>query len=689
MPHFLSPPYKIYILTLAILSFFISPGTSAGEITLKRDTWGVPHIFADNLADAAFALGYAQAEDRVEQIFTNYRLGIGRIAEITGEVDIDEDMKKLVSKHAEVSRRRYAELPADVRAMCEGFQDGVRAWLKQNPAKKPANALEMEPWMIPALWRNVIFGWPLGRANRDLGARDNFKPFSNEWSVRPERTADNAALLLIDPHVRWDGLFRFYEFRMHAGNLDASGFGAVGAPFVALGHNAFLGWTCTTGGPDTTDIYMLEIDPANPLRYRYDGQWREITTETVRIPVKGQPDAVRTIERCHYGPILKREGNRAYAMACPYIEENDVITQFFRMMTARNLKEFDAAMSMNQLMEQNVMYADVDGNIRYIRTGRVPIRPAGYDPSKPLPGNTSKSGWLGIHPMKDLVQYLNPETGYMQNCNIGPDMMAKNLPLDFSKFPAYVYDTKPGQTNSRGRRAVELLEATPKMTIDQAHAIAMDIHADRCEEWQKALKEATAGVDMTKTRKSVKPSDLQQAINTLLAWNGMMDQQSTAASLYRALRETAQKNRLDEKSTAEARIDTFAEAVAWLQTNHGSIEVPYGQIHRMKRGEKSWPVSGGDSGAGDQTVRAISSDLEGKFYYGRAGQNWVQLVQFKPGDVQSWSVTPYGQSDDPASPHFTDQAEKLFSPGKLKPTWFRKGELEGHVESTRVLERAE
>lgn len=672
---------------LALVLLLLCPLGHAfsGEVTLKRDTWGVPHVFAGNLADGAYALGYAQAEDRVEQIFTNYRLGIGRIAEITGAEDIDEDLKKLVSKHAEVSRRRYGELPADVRSMCEAFQAGVRAWLKQHPEKTPANALEMEPWMIPALWRNVIFGWPLGRATRDLGARETFKPFSNEWSVRPERTADNAALLLIDPHVRWDGLFRFYEFRLHAGNLDASGFGAVGAPFVALGHNAFLGWTCTTGGPDTTDVYMLEIDPANPMRYRYDDQWREITTETVRIPVKGQPDAVRTIERCHYGPILKREGNRAYAMACPYIEENDVIPQFFRMMTARNLKEFDAAMSMNQLMEQNVMYADVEGNIRYIRTGRVPIRPAGYDPSKPLPGNTSKSEWLGIHPMKDLIQYLNPETGYMQNCNIGPDMMAKNLPLDFSKFPAYVYDTKPGQTNSRGRRAVELLEATPKMTIDQAHAIAMDIHADRCEEWQKSLKEAAAGVDMTKARKGVKPEDLRRAIEILTAWNGMMDQASTGASLYRALRETAQKHKLDAKSSPEDRIDSFAEAVAWLQNNHGSFEVPYGQIHRMRRGEKSWPVSGGDSGAGDQTLRAISSDLDGKFYYGRAGQNWVQLVQFKPGDVQSWSVTPYGQSDDPASPHFTDQAEKLFSPGKMKPTWFRSGELKGHVESTKVL----
>ncbi len=657
----------------------------AEEVTLKRDTWGVPHVFADGLADGAYGLGYAQAEDRPEQIFANYRLAIGRMAEITGPDDIEEDMKKFVTKHAEVSRRRYHELPADVRAMCESYQAGVRAFLKKHPEKTPANALEMEPWMIPAVFRQIIFGWPLGRATHELGLRESFKPFSNEWSVRPERTADGAALLLIDPHIRWDGLFRFYEFRLHAGDLDASGFGPVGTPFVGLGHNAFLGWTCTTGGPDTTDIYVEETDPANPLRYRYDGQWREMTTETVRIAVKGQPDVVRTIERSHHGPILKREGNRAYAMACPYIEEIDVTTQFFRMMTARNLKEFDAAMSMNQLMEQNVMYADVEGNIRYVRTGRVPIRPTGFEPDKPMPGNTSKSEWLGIHPMKDLIQFLNPPTGYMQNCNIGPDMMARNLPLNFADYPSYVIGTNPGQTNSRGRRAVELLEAHPKMTLDQARAIALDVHADRCEVWQKALKEAAASVESAKPRKGVKPEDLRRALEILLAWDGLMDQRSTGASLYRTLRETARKNKLEATGAPDTMIDTFAEAVAWLQANHDSLEVPYGRIHRMRRGEKSWPVSGGDSGAGDQTLRAISSDLDGKFYFGRAGQNWVQLVQFVPGEVRSWSLTPFGQSDDPASPHYTDQAEKLFSPGKMKPTWFGKGELEGHVESTTTL----
>lgn len=680
---------RFFLIALAILSVIPTKVIQAGQITIQRDTWGVPHVFASNLADGAYALGYAQAEDRLEQIFANYRLAIGRAAEVNGPGSVEDDFKQYIAGHVAVSQRRYPELPLEIRQMCESYQAGVRAYLKDHPAKKPANALEMQPWMIAASMRELIFNWPVGRANRDLDARSEFKLFSNQWAVRPERTADGASILLIDPHVGWDGPFRFFEYRLHAGQHDISGFGPVGTPLLGLGHNAFTGWACTTGGPDTTDIYVEEVDPANPLRYLYDGQWREMTSEKVTIAVKGHPDVVRTIHRSHHGPILKREGNRAYAMATPYLNEIDVVTQFFRMMVARNLNEFDAAVGMNQFMEQNVMYSDVEGNIRYVRTGRVPIRPQGYDFSKPVPGNTSKSEWLGIHPLKDLVQILNPKTGYMQNCNIGPDTMARNLGLDLSAYPQYLYDTAPNTSNSRGRRAVELLDAHPKLTIDQAKAIAMDIHADRCEVWQTQIREAAAAVDFSKPRKGVEPKELRQAIDKLVIWDGMMDQKSVGATLYRALRTVTQERRLDEKSNAEARIDAFAEAVAWLKTNHGTFEVPYGEVHRVRRGGRSWPISGGDSGAGDQTLRAISSNNEGKTYTGRAGQNWVQIVQFKPGAVQSWSVTPYGQSDDPTSPHYTDQAEHLFSPGKMKPTWFRKGELEGHVESTKVLERVE
>lgn len=670
---------------LCVCVAIVESAAAADEITIRRDTWGVPHVFAATPGDGAYALGYAQAEDRLEQIFANYRLAVGRTAEVVGRSAVEDDYRQRLVGHETVCRRRYPELPAEVRELCERYQQGVRAYLAEHPDRRPASALEMEPWMVPATLRLMIFNWPLGRANRELGLRDSFDLFSNQWAVRPERTADGAALLLIDPHVHWDGPFRFYEFRLHAGELDVSGFGPVGTPMLGLGHNAFLGWACTTGGPDTTDIYVEEVDPRNPLRYRYDDGWREMQRERVTIAVKDAADVVRDVERSHHGPIVSRQGNKAYALACPYIGEIDLATQFHAMMTAKNLAEFDAALGRNQLMEQNVMYADVAGNIRYVRTGRVPIRPEGFDFSKPVPGNTSRSEWLGIHPMQDLVQVLNPPCGYMQNCNISPDSMAKDLPVKADDYRTYVFDATAKASNTRGRRAIELLEATPKMTIDGAHAIALDAHADRCERWQQAVRLAAERTNLGLRRKGVAAASLRTAIDTLVAWNGMMDQDSVGATLYRGLRIVAKDRKVDPAGSPDALIDALAEAVAWLEANHGTAEVPYGRVHRVRRGDRSWPASGGDAGAGDQTLRAIDSKLDGKAFYGYGGQNWVQVVQFRPGAVRSWSVTPYGQSDDPRSPHFADQAEKLFGPGRLKPTWFQPAELDGNVETTTIL----
>lgn len=647
------------------------------KVTIKRDAWGVPHIFADSLADASYGLGYAQAEDRLEQIYTNYREAVGRSSEIKGTKSVEDDFQAHLAGHESVCKRRYLELPSEVREICESFQDGLRSFEAEHPDRKPTNAIDLKPWMIAALGRHVIFHWPLGAAKRKLGQRSKSFFFSNEWAVRPERTADGAALLLIDPHVELEGLMRFYEFRLHAGGHDISGFAPSGSPFIGIGHNAFLGWACTTGGPDTTDIYVEQTDRTKPKSYRYEGAWREFSIETVRIEVKDSPTVVRDILHSHHGPIVLQEGTKAYAMACPYLGEIDFITQNYRMMTARNLREFDDALAMCQMMEQNLMYADVEGNIRYLRTGRVPVRPSGFDFSKPVSGATQRSEWLGIHPMKDLVQLLNPSTGYLQNCNISPDVMARGLKFDLSDFPPYIINTKLGSSNSRGRRAIELIEANPKLTIEGAMAIALDTHAEHCERWQAVLAAAI--------RKSP-PADAEvmKAANAVIEWNGNMEQDSVGASIYRGWRTLGEKQKLALDSPGSKLIGVLTETVAWMKNNSGGIELNYGQVNRVEHGGRSWPFSGGNSGGG-MTLRAMESTLEGKVFKGHWGQNWTTLVQFKPGEVRSWSVTPFGQSDDPSSGHFADQAEKLFSKSKMKPTWFNPNELEGNVESTKVL----
>jgi len=201
-----------------------------------------------------------------------------------------------------------------------------------------------------------------------------------------------------------------------------------------------------------------------------------------------------------------------------------------------------------------------------------------------------------------------------------------------------------------------------------------------------SVKKVAGKLDLDKRHAGADPAALRKAIATLLAWDGMMDQKGVGATLYRGWRHFAEKRHVRGDGPPLALIDALAETVSWLAKNYGTSEVAYGELHRIRRGDRSWPVSGGESGGG-QTLRAIGSNLEGKAFYGQSGQSWTQLVQFRRGAVRSWSATPSGESDDPGSPHDADQAEGLFSPGRLKPTWFQPAELEGNVESTKVLRR--
>ena len=188
----------------------------------------------------------------------------------------------------------------------------------------------------------------------------------------------------------------------------------------------------TTGGPDTTDVYEEKLNPANPHQYLYNGRWRNLRTwkDKIGVNVDGKVKYQEiTLEASHHGPIMAHKNGKAYAMATPYAEEVGLADQSYKMMTARNLTEMRKALDMRQLMMQNVMVATVQGDIYYCRTGRVPVRAPGVDWTRPIPGDSSATEFRGLHPNADMVQILNPVSGYMHNCNVTPAGMMKNSPL--------------------------------------------------------------------------------------------------------------------------------------------------------------------------------------------------------------------------------------------------------------------
>jgi len=671
----------------------------AGEVTVYRDTWGVPHIYGDSEASASYGLGYAMAEDRLNDLYTNIRTATGTMAEFFGEEHVMIDYAMKLVRNAERCEEYYPKMPEHLRASTEGFIAGVNQYISEHPEAVPEYGFELKPWHCLAIGRAMILRWPLGTIMDDLNNKDTEPGMSsNCFSVAPKRTADKIPILLTDVHVGWDSLSLFYEARVHAPDLDMCGFFMVGSPLVGLGHNTRVGWAMTTGGPDTSDVWELKLNPDMPTQYEVDGEWKYAKMRLIKIPVKGKsmPTVMPALDT-EFGPLFSEpdtEKNVAYAGNSALFEDMGVFEQMYAMVKSKNADEFYQALKMNHMMEQNIMYADCEGNIGYVRVGRSPIRPAGVDPTRPIPGHLSANHWQGVHDIDDHVRILNPESGYMQNCNVSPENMMVDCPLTPDKFIPYLYNVSWDTNGTRSERLVELLSKDDNVTKEDAKAFMMDVYDIRAPHWQKALKAAVA----EKGAEFMDDETFDAAVKDLLAWDCNYTQDSTAATLMEQWRTKSDQgvngqSILEGKAlTAEeqvALLTKLAETLADLQATYGKTVIPYGDIHKVGRDGIYYPYDGGHIGGGVNGTRTVR-DIEGGkgkdgIYVGENGSIAPVLMFFHKEGVESYTAFPWGQSGHKDSPHFMDQGRDLFSKRELKPTWFKKDDLLKNVASEKVL----
>ena len=694
------------VITLSLVIPFAARSNTvaaADEATIYRDEYGIPHVFASTLEAAAYAIGYAQAEDRLEELLKNYRRANGTMAEVFGPDSYRADLIQRMWRHSEVSREKYNQVSPKMRASIEAFIDGIKAFMREHPEQVPKWAQEIHPWDVIALGRYIIWGWPLGEAGGDL-QRAGIQPDpaayrgSNEMLIAANRTAMNAPIAVIDPHLSWYGEFRFYQVRIYAGDYNVSGVSILGVPFPSLGHSRYCSVAMTTGGPDTSDIYEEELNPSNPRQYRYDGQWRDMKVVKEKIGVK-KNDTIDwrevEIEYTGHGPIVAHKDGKAYSMAIPYAGEIGLTDQIHEMMTARNLDEMKRALSHLQLMAQNIMVGTVQGDIFYLRNGRVPIRAKGVDPSKPIPGNTSATEWQGLHPLNDLVQVLNPPNGYMHNCNVTPFAMMKNSPLVPDKYTPYIYNaSRTAPRHQRAEMMTELLDTANKVTVDDAINIAFSPQVYHSELWQARLKAAWSKAG------NAASADAAEVFDLIQKWNRRSDAESEGALAYYAFKkglgsDFARQVEVPADITDDQLIAAVGKAAEWLKSNFGSLRVAYGKYFRVGRqgGDRTFPVGGGSLNGGPNQVamatpRAISFGAVGKEMVGAGGQTSTQIVVLT-NPPKSYAIIPLGESDHKESKHWDDQAEKLFSKSKAAPTFFMdKNELMKHVTAKKVLKRA-
>jgi acyl-homoserine lactone acylase PvdQ len=355
---------------------------------------------------------------------------------------------------------------------------------------------------------------------------------------------------------------------------------------------------------------------------------------------------------------------------------------------------------MNQYNEQNVMFADDKGSIAYVRNGATPIRPSGYDWSAPVPGTTSATAWKGIHPIDDLVHIFDPPQGYMENCNISPENMMVGSPLTPDKYPRYIYNVSWDDNNPRSKRIVQLLDADHSVTQDDAISFATDVKDILAETWKETLRTAVAAVGS----EHMKDADFAAAVGAIESWDGRYLPESTATAVYKFWRlkcgksldlsPIGHKKLLDDAANKKL-LDLLAATISEMKTRYGKWDVAWGDIHKVGRGDKYFPVGGADFQSGDknanfsETLFDVSSKEDPKHpghFIANNGSMATILMFFHKDGVRSFTCTPWGQNSDPKSPHYMDQGEKLYSKRQMKPTWWSEADLLKHVESKTVLE---
>ncbi len=676
--------------TVALLALWPAPRlTTAGllprrhyDVRILRDSWGVPHVFGRTDPDVAYGLAWAHAEDDFQTIQGALLAARGRLATVLGRGGAPNDYMVQLLRVQEVVDAGYErDLDPETRALCEAYADGINHYAALHPDRALAA-------LYPARGKDVIAGFVhktplffgLDRVLRGLleptaspsPARTPVPVGSNTFAVAPRRSADGATRLAINSHQPWEGPVAWYEVHLHSETgWDAVGGLFPGAPVILHGHNRDLGWAHTVNKPDLIDTYALEINPANPNQYRFDGAWRDLEVRTASIPVKLLGPLSWTFHRellwSVYGPVV-RGGAGTFAIRLAGYGEVRHAQQWYRMNKARTFDEWLAAMRLGALPMFNVGYADRAGHVAYFYNGRLPLRADGFDWAHVVPGNTSRTLWTETLPFDRLPRVVDPPSGFVQNCNSSP---FRTTIGDGNPDPAAYSRTLGIETRmtNRSLRLLELLGGDEKITREAFDRYKFDV---------AYASASTVAARLARLLEAPPPSDplARQALDLLRSWDRRATADDPAAALaFLAL----QPSDDDDDAPVETSVlmERLTAGAHSLQSHFGRVDVPWRDVLRLRRGAVDLPLFGGPD-----LLHAVYGrpGADGRIP-GIAGDSYILLVEWdKDGRVSSRSIAPYGSATtDRHSPHYADQAP-LFAACRLKPVWMDEAEIRGHLE---------
>ncbi len=717
--------------------------------TVYRDGYGVPHVFGPTDASVLFAAAWVQAEEDWPMVERNFARATGRGAELLGEPSLSDDYIVRALEIPRLSREEYARSSPRMRGLLDAYAEGFNAYLAAHPSER--NLLErVEPWYTLALIRfkydQLEFlayagfrkehvdrllgdGWPAGTAVTPASARGDLgsgsvmrfaetlrgpmgdMPLgSNEWALGPSRTADGTAMLLVNPHQSFFGVERYLEIHLHSDEgLVFSGLTRFGFLLPYMGNNPRLGWTYTDNYGDISDLYVeLFEDPAASLDYRYGegtrtaGTW----TESVKVRVDGRLQE-RTLRfwKTHHGPVVGLDADgRPLTAKIARFEEGGWFAQLDAMIRARTLPEFRAAVSRLAIPYMNLMYADADGNIWYLYGSAVPVRDPSFDWRSPVDGSDPRTEWGGIHPLEDLPQVLNPPSGWLLNTNSSPFVATDDVPFSPGDFPPYMIGSEGN--NARAVSSRRVLEGLHDATLDDFARAAWDTRLSLADsllpilgdEW-RLVRSADPSELSPRLAAGFQRGTIAEAVRRLLDWDRRAAIESVETTWFILSTERWFLDRQERGAAGRfSHVEALADILEGLEKTWGRSAVAWGDVNRLQRvptqdpddfvdSLPSLPVAGAPGGAGSVfTFHTVPTGSTG-VRYGVHGNSFVKVIEFGR-EASGRSVLVFGQSGDPESPHFFDQAP-LYSRRAFKPAWFTREEVEADAVESYVPGRPE
>lgn len=708
----------------------------ADEVTITRDNWGIAHVHGPTDAHAVFGMIYAQAEDDFNRIEQNFLLSQGRLAEAEGEGEIWRDLRMQLFIDPAEMQDLYRRSPAWLQSLMDAWAGGLNYYLHTHPDVTPRVLDRFEPWMaltfsegsiggdiervnlsqleafyealpealeaaagpiapddaasMPALFagREVVIEPPLVDLSEPQG--------SNGFAIAPSNTATGNAMLLINPHTSF-----FFRSELHMSSDEGlNAYGAVtwGQFFVYQGFNEDAGWMHTSSGVDNIDEFLVtpSVD-GDAVTYRYDGEDVPMETRDVTIRYRtdsGMAERSFTVYRTHHGPVVRTVDGQWVATALME-EPLSALMQSYGRTKARNLSDYRQNMEMHTNSSNNTVYADSEGNIAYWHSNFVPRRDDAFVWTEPVDGSTTATDWGEPHSIDETPNVFNPGVGWIQNTNNWPYSAAGPESPAETDYPRYFQ--RSGE-NARGIHAMRVLSGTNDFTLETLIDAAYSSQMPGFEPLVPALVSAYDRVGSADER-------VQAAVEMLRDWDirwGVESVETSIATYWaedmlQRVGEAARSAGVSPNDYAansagpEAHLESLVAALDRLEADFGDWRTPWGEINRFQRltgdivqpfddDAPSLPV-GFHSGRWGSLASFGARTYPGTVRrYGTSGNSFVAVVEF--GDrVRALAVTAGGESGDPDSPHFDDQAER-YATGSLRPVHYYPEEIEANAEET-------